>query len=255
MVLRPETNVLPEFIFYFLSQSAFRKAGAAVMTGAVGHKRVPRGFVETFEIPIPPLPEQQRIVAILDEAFEGIATATANAEKNLASSRQAFDRQLRQLFSTPGADWVREPIERRVRFIDYRGKTPPKTAVGVRLITAKNVKMGYVQREPEEFVDPTAYDGWMTRGFPRRGDVLFTTEAPLGNVAQLDTDEKVIVGQRLITMQTDSTILEPAFLKYMLLSAPMQDAIRARATGATVQGIKASLLRQVKVICRSLDVI
>ena len=217
------------------------------MTGAVGHKRVPKDFVEGYEIPVPPLPEQQRIVAILDEAFEGIATATANAEKNLAGARGVFESHLNHLFSDRGPDWIEESIGQNIKFIDYRGKTPPKRDAGIRLITAKNIKMGYIQRQPEEFVDPAAYDHWMTRGFPRKGDVLFTTEAPLGNIAQLDTDERVIVGQRLITMQTEPAVLDQAFLKYMLLSAPLQKAIRLRATGATVQGIKASLLKQVKI--------
>ncbi len=105
--------------------------------------------------------------------------------------------------------------------------------------------MGYIQREPLEFIDPAVYDTWMTRGYPRRGDVLFTTEAPLGNVAQLDTDETVVIGQRLITMKVNPETVDSAFLKYALLSPQMQEQIRLRATGATVSGIKASLLRKV----------
>ncbi len=135
---------------------------------------------------------------MLDEIFDAIATATANAEKNLANAREFFQCCLEEVFLAKGAKWVEEPLSANVRFVDYRGKTPPKRDSGIRLITAKNVKMGYVQRTPEEFIDPAAYDGWMTRGFPERGDVLFTTEAPLGNVAQLDTDETVVIGQRLI---------------------------------------------------------
>jgi type I restriction enzyme S subunit len=85
----------------------------------------------------------------------------------------------------------------------------------------------------------------MTRGYPRKGDVLFTTEAPLGNVAQLDTDETVVIGQRLITMQPDENVLDRTFLKYALISRPTQAEIFKRGTGATVVGIKASLLKQV----------
>ena len=65
------------------------------------------------------------------------------------------------------------------RFIDYRGKTPEKTAGGVPLITEKNVRFGYVNPEPQEFIAHADYDAWMTRGIPQVGDVLFTTEAPL----------------------------------------------------------------------------
>jgi type I restriction enzyme S subunit len=138
-------------------------------------------------------------------------------------------------------------IGEQIRFIDYRGKTPEKTASGLRLITAKNVKMGYLQETPMEFVAPGSYDSWMTRGIPRFGDVLFTTEAPLANVAQLDTDEKVVFAQRIIIMQTDRSILDSTFLKYLLLSQPVQRRILTKGTGATVQGIKASLLRTIEI--------
>ena len=198
-------------------------------------------------VEIPPLPEQQRIVGILDEAFDGIATAKANAEKNLQSARALFESHLQAVFTQRGNGWVETTIGEHIHFIDYRGKTPKKTESGLRLITAKNVKMGYVQETPAEFIAPAGYDAWMTRGIPRMGDVLFTTEAPLANVAQLDTDEKVAFAQRIIIMQSDKTKLDSTFLKYLLLSGPIQQRIRAKGTGATVQGIKASLLKLIEI--------
>jgi len=143
--------------------------------------------------------------------------------------------------------WQVCSLEEVVKFIDYRGRTPEKTEDGMRLITAKNVKMGYLQNEPMEFVDPKIYDGWMTRGIPKKGDVLFTTEAPLGNIAQLDTDEKVVFAQRIIVMQTSREVLDSTFLKYMLLSNLMQERIHEKGTGATVKGIKAQLLKKVQI--------
>lgn len=144
-------------------------------------------------------------------------------------------------------DWQISSLEEVVKFIDYRGKTPQKTEYGMRLITAKNVKMGYLQNKPMEFVDPKIYDEWMTRGIPKKGDVLFTTEAPLGNVAQLDTDEKVVFAQRIIVMQPKREVLDSTFLKYMLLSNVMQEKIDEKGTGATVKGIKSQLLKKVKI--------
>ncbi len=205
------------------------------------------GLAKTVEIPYPPLPEQQRIVGILDEAFEGIATAKANAEKNLQNARALFESQLQSVFANDGKGWIDTSIGEAIRFIDYRGKTPVKTASGIRLITAKNVKMGYVQDAPMEFIASANYRSWMTRGIPQKGDVLFTTEAPLANVAQLDTDEKVAFAQRIIIMQPEKTKLDSTFLKYLLLSGPVQGRIRAKGTGATVQGIKARLLKLVEI--------
>jgi type I restriction enzyme S subunit len=142
---------------------------------------------------------------------------------------------------------VDSTIGAEIKFIDYRGKTPVKTTSGVRLITAKNVKMGFLQETPMEFIAAASYKGWMTRGIPQKGDVLFTTEAPLANVAQLDTDEKVAFAQRIIIMQPNAVKLDSTFLKYLLLSQPVQQRIRTKGTGATVQGIKASLLKLIEI--------
>jgi type I restriction enzyme S subunit len=198
-------------------------------------------------IPVPPLPEQQRIVALLDEAFAGLATAKANAERNLQSAHAVFACHLESVFNERGEGWTDSTIGAENRFIDYRGKTPTKTATGIPLITAKNIKMGFLQEEPQEFIAEGDYASWMTRGIPEKGDVLFTTEAPLANVAQLNTDEKVAFAQRVIIMQPDKSRLGSCFLKYLLLSKPVQDRIRLHGTGATVQGIKASLLRLIEI--------
>ena len=149
--------------------------------------------------------------------------------------------------------WTTMALEDCAKFIDYRGRTPKKTESGLRLITAKNAKMGYLQLEPREFVAPESYDAWMTRGIPLKGDVIFTTEAPLGNVCQLDTDEKVVFAQRIITLQTDREVLNPSFLKYTLMSPQMQSIILEQATGATVSGIKAKLLKKVEISFPSLS--
>ena len=92
IVFRPTKKINPEYLFYFLSQDSFRNSGANVMTGAVGHKRVPKEFIESYPLPLPPLPEQKRIVAILDEAFAGIEKAMANTESNLANVRELFEK-------------------------------------------------------------------------------------------------------------------------------------------------------------------
>jgi len=107
--------------------------------------------------------------------------------------------------------------------------------------------MGFLQKEPLEYVDPATYGGWMTRGIPRIGDVLFTTEAPLANVAQLDTDERVVFAQRIIVLQPVGKDIDATFLKYFLMSDSAQRKILQKGTGATVQGIKASLLKKIEI--------
>ncbi|WP_338288439.1 restriction endonuclease subunit S [Luteolibacter sp. LG18] len=127
--------------------------------------------------------------------------------------------------------------------IDYRGKTPTKTTFGVPLVTAKIVKGGRIE-PAEEFIAEADYEAWMRRGLPEKGDIVMTTEAPLGEVAQLD-GRKIALAQRVITLRGKEELLDNGFLRYLLQSTPVQDELKARATGTTVLGIKQSELRKI----------
>lgn len=248
MKAEPKSQELTKnFLFKFLQTPKIQSYIVGLSERAAGQSGVNKRALNDYPIPLPPLPEQKRIVAILDEAFAGINKAIANTEKNLANARELFESYLNSVFTQKGEGWVDALIEEYIKFIDYRGRTPKKTDAGMRLITAKNVKMGFLQLKPQEFVDPSIYEEWMTRGIPKKGDVLFTTEAPLGNVAQLDTDEKVVFAQRVIIMQPNRDVLKPTFLKYMLLSRTLQFRLHEKATGATAKGIKASLLKKIPI--------
>lgn len=131
--------------------------------------------------------------------------------------------------------------------IDYRGKTPRKTMSGVPLITAKIIKNGRIDT-PNEFIAIEDYNSWMVRGFPKVGDVVLTTEAPLGEVAQL-ADENVALAQRVVTLRGKTDVLDNTYLKYFFLSHVGQQRLKARETGTTVTGIKQSELREVLVDC------
>ena len=136
--------------------------------------------------------------------------------------------------------------------IDYRGKTPQKTSSGIPLITAKIVKNGFIQ-EPDEFIAEEAYDEWMVRGLPQVGDVVLTTEAPLGEVAQI-RDNRVALAQRIVTLRGKRGVLDNGYLKYFLQSGIGQARLQERETGTTVTGIKQSELRLVKIDLPSFDI-
>ena len=142
-------------------------------------------------------------------------------------------------------DWQISTIEKATeRIIDYRGKTPRKTAYGIPLITAKIVKNGHIL-EPEEFISEKDYEAWMRRGTVREGDVIITTEAPMGEVAQLD-ERKVALAQRIITLRGKQNVLHNDFLRYVLQSPMLRNELRKRESGTTVTGIKQSELRKVQ---------
>jgi type I restriction enzyme S subunit len=241
--IRPSDELDKDFLFYYLLSKQDEIQGSE---GAV-FASINKSQIQALSFSYVNLEEQKRIVAILDQAFADINKARALTEQNLKNARELFESYLQQVFGQRGEGWTESELFDHVKFIDYRGRTPKKTESGLKLITAKNVRMGYLKPDPEEFVAPDSYDEWMTRGIPQKGDVLFTTEAPLANVAQLDIDEKVVFAQRIITMQPDRSVLDCNFLKYLLMSQPVQKKIHEKGTGATATGIKASLLKKIPI--------
>ena len=138
--------------------------------------------------------------------------------------------------------WAIQSFEDLFLFIDYRGKTPPKTDDGVPLITAKNIRMGYLNREPREYISEETFKAWMTRGIPEIGDLFFTTEAPLANVCLNNIDESFALAQRAICLQPYGAV-STKFLMFALMSDLMQTLIDESATGTTAKGIKAASLK------------
>jgi len=127
--------------------------------------------------------------------------------------------------------------------IDYRGKTPKKVDKGIPLITAKVVKFGRIL-PMDEFIADEDYESWMVRGIPQISDIVVTTEAPLGEVAQIK-NANVALAQRIVTLRGKVDFLENDFLLFLMQSDFVQNQLEARATGSTVKGIKQSELRKI----------
>jgi type I restriction enzyme S subunit len=142
--------------------------------------------------------------------------------------------------------WAWRGLADLVLFIDYRGKTPDKKEAGVPLITAKNVRPGFINPEPREFVSEEEFERWMTRGLPRSGDVLFTTEAPMGNASVIRSEERFALAQRVIDFRSYGA-LDPGFLVLQLLCPQFQLILSLTATGLTAKGIKAAKLKRLPI--------
>jgi type I restriction enzyme S subunit len=150
-------------------------------------------------------------------------------------------------------DWEVSKLLNSLDYVDYRGKTPKKADKGIFLVTAKNIKEGYIDyTSSQEFIDESDFDSVMSRGRVKIGDVLITTEAPLGNVAQVDR-ENVALAQRVIKYRPKDTLKVTAnYLKWYFLSFPFQKELLLESTGSTVKGIKGSRLHKLPLIIPSL---
>tara|TARA_B110000902_G_scaffold34238_1_gene36406 strand:- start:1477 stop:2628 length:1152 start_codon:yes stop_codon:yes gene_type:complete len=138
-------------------------------------------------------------------------------------------------------------IDKLESVIDYRGKTPKKSKSGVVTLSAKSVKMGYIDYSKAYYISQETYKQFMVRGFPQKGDILMTTEAPLGCIAMLDRED-VSLAQRLLTFRANELELNNDYLMYFLMSPRGQFELKSRATGTTVQGIKKAEFVKVKIL-------
>lgn len=131
-------------------------------------------------------------------------------------------------------------------YVDYRGKSPNKSSKGIFLVTAKNIREGYIDYEvSQEFIPIDEFEDTMRRGKVQIGDVLITTEAPLGHVAQIDKSN-IALAQRVIKYRAKNGLLN-TYLKYYLMSEKFQTILTANATGSTALGIKGSRLHQLPI--------
>ena len=130
--------------------------------------------------------------------------------------------------------------------IDYRGKTPNKAETGIPTLSAKSVKNNHIDYSECYYISSEEYKRFMVRGFPQVGDILLTTEAPMGVVARLDRDD-VALAQRLITLRGKVGILDNDYLLYLLKSPYGQGLLKEKETGTTVTGIKQAAFRKIVV--------
>jgi type I restriction enzyme S subunit len=147
------------------------------------------------------------------------------------------------------SDWHTEPLDECLEaLLDYRGKSPPKSGKGVPVLSAKVVKTTGLVRPIEQKIAIDYYPKWMVRGLPRVGDVVMTTEAPMGEVIQLDAETvRYALGQRIVCMRGKPQKLDNTFLRYLLISPAQQAKLSSYATGTTVLGISQKALRSVPV--------
>lgn len=143
--------------------------------------------------------------------------------------------------------WSEIELQDLFKFIDYRGKTATKSESGKRLITAKNIRMGYIKNDPIEFVSNQYYKKWMTRGLPKIGDILFVTEGhTMGFVAQIDLKYEFALAQRTICFQSFLE-MDLGFYYFTMMSPQFQSIIIDNQTGSAAGGIKASKLKRVPI--------
>ena len=107
-VLSDFSEIDSRYLFFILDGKLKEAVSKQKLGNTMPYIKV--GMLRDFLVPIPPICEQNRIVTILDEAFDGIAIAKANAEKNLQNARALFESHLQSVFTQRGEGWVEKPL-------------------------------------------------------------------------------------------------------------------------------------------------
>ena len=221
-IIRFKKNiVLPEF-FNFYSQSINYLNAVDGETSGTTRKRISRNKLGEVIVPIPPLHEQQRLLTILDEAFERIATAKANAEKNLQNAREVFESHLQSVFSIKGEGWVESSLEelgtitssKRIFKSEY-------VASGVPFYRTKEVKQLANGRpiSTELFIAESRYQEIeKSFGVPKPGDILLTAIGTIGEIYVVEGGQPFYFKDGNVLWLKDFYTINPNFLKYVLMS-------------------------------------
>ncbi|WP_305805955.1 restriction endonuclease subunit S [Stenotrophomonas sp. YIM B06876] len=233
-LLQSREFLSPKYFFYQL------QAANLVSLGYARHYKL----LKELKIVYPARSEQQRIVGILDEALAGIATAKANAEKNLRNARDLSDALIQSLFphdSNAPAEHTLEELSESI--VDCEHKTAPTQDSGIPSIRTPNIGRGKLLLEGVYRVSDSTYKEWTRRAEPRPGDLILAREAPAGNVAVIPEGMKVCLGQRTVLIRPKKNAFDSTYLAYLLLQKNSQRRLLAHSRGATVQHINVKDIR------------
>lgn len=223
---------------------------------------VVKDFTRKFKIQLPTLPEQQRIGALFSK-YDAIIALHEQKLEELNALKKGL---LQQMFPKNGAKipelrfegfedvWEeRKFFESIASTIDFRGRTPKKLGMdwsdsGYLALSALNVKNGYIDPLADaHYGDEKLYRKWMSGRELKKGQVLFTTEAPMGNVAQVPDDNGYILSQRVVAFESKEDMMSNDFLAVLLKSPLVFNNLLALSSGGTAKGVSQKSLKRLSI--------
>ena len=236
-------KLLPRYLFHLMTSEAYKTFISKLSDGA-NINNLKFDDLMKFQVPCPTVADQQRIVGILDKAFEGIAIAKANTEKNLQNASSLFKSHLQSIFTQRGKGWVKKKLEDVCLKIQDGAHQSPQTlysdgGVGRFLyITSKNIRNNQMDLSKINYVDRDFHDTIYPRCNPEFGDVLLTKDgANTGNVTLNTLAEPFSLLSSVCLIKTNPAKLNSSFLKYYIQSSHGFKQITGKMTGAAIKRI------------------
>ena len=206
-----------------------------------------------FEIPLPPLSEQQEIVSILDAAFESIERAKSNAEQNLKNAQELFDSYLQDIFENKDKDWEEKRFEDLTTLITCGVAATPKyveESEGIPFLSAQNVKDGKVVLDKYRYISKQFHQELTKKNKPKKGDILYSrVGSKFGEAGVVEHEFEFSVYVSLTLIKPKAEILDNYYLKYYLNSPLIKDLAKKSISSSGVPNLNVKEVREFPIKC------
>ena len=237
-----EKKVLNDYLYHFYGACEWNSTKGATISRLYNEdlRRIVIAFPESHQ-------EQQRIVGVLDEAFDGLARATTNAEQNLRNARALFESHLQSVFTRRSDEVQLSDLASEITDGDH--SPPPKASTGVPFITISDI----VKRTRDvdfsnTFMVPVEYfQKLKPNKKPRVGDILYTVTGATLGIPVLVKEQRDFCFQRHIGLVRPKPDTDSAWLTYAMLSPQVFNQATIGSTGAAQKTVSLSVLRGLKV--------
>lgn len=263
LILRSKSHIAPSIVAQFLKSPAGKKKIDLISFGSA-QPQLTKMSVSAYTVTIPSEKTEQTKIGNYFQQLDTLIALHQKKHDKLLNLKKAL---LELMFPKQGAtvpeirfkgfsgEWDRRKLLSNFeKIIDFRGRTPKKLGLdwsetGYLALSALNVKNGFIDFNTDaNFGDQELYDKWMSGNELHKNQVLFTTEAPMGNVAQIPDDRKYILSQRTIAFEVNPKLIEENFLAVTLGSPSVQRKFTSLSSGGTAQGVSQKSLASVDVV-------
>lgn len=230
-------NFLHRYLFLEYISGATEK----MQSHSTGIRNLKFDEYKEIEIPLPPLPEQQRIVSILDEAFAAIAKAKANAEQNLQNAKQLFESYLQSVFENGNKNWETKTLgeignpKMCKRILKHQTSTTGEIPF---------YKIGTFGKTPDAFISKEIYDEFRTKySFPKKGDILISASGTIGRRVRYDGEPAFFQDSNIVWIDNDEKHVLNDYLYVFYEFCDWQPS-----KGATISRLYNSNLTSIKIV-------
>ncbi len=243
--ISPSNKISNVFLKLWMQSESFQESLKNYSGGAAIQNVASVAILKGIEIPLPPLPEQQRIVSILDECFAAIDKAKANAEQNLKNAKELFESYLQGVFEKKGDGWEEKTLkEVCAKITDGTHQTPKYFDDGIIFLSSKNVTSGKIDWENIKYIDEKQHIEMHKRVAPRIGDILLAKNGTTGIAAMVDRDVVFDIYVSLAHIRVLDAII-PDFMLYFINSPIAKKQFNKRLKGSGVPNLHLEEIREV----------